>query len=69
MAKVLFVPKGQELDISGWPMEMLGDGFIDLKFCESNSLDDSAIYRDNFREEYEFFGKADTQWWIEVSKE
>ena len=56
--KIEFVPKtGTEIDLSGFPRELVGDGFIDLRLWEADSLYDSAIYLDQFKED---------SWWIHM---
>lgn len=71
MSRVTFVPQpGTEYE-SGWPMQVIGDGFIGLRFVDAYSGDgvDTAVYRDNFREEYEFFDKTAGEWDVEVRED
>lgn len=71
MSKVTFVPKPDTEYESGWPEKVVGDGFIDLKLVDTYCGDgvDSAIYRDNFRDEYEFFDKNAGEWTVEVRED
>lgn len=72
MSEVTFVPKSSAAEYeSGWPKQVIGDGFIvlrlwDINYCEG---EDSAVYRDNFRDEYEFFDKTAGEWIVEVRED
>ncbi len=68
MSKITFVPKPGTRYESGWPDKVIGDGFIDLELKYSYA-DNSAIYRDNFGDEYEFFEKATGEWTVEVRED
>lgn len=45
MAYVYFTPRSDEKDVSGWPVEVIGDGFIRLSFWKENE-EGAATYRD-----------------------
>jgi len=68
MSRVTFVAKSGTPYEDGWPERLVGDDFIDLRLEEVGN-DDSAVYVDNFRERYEFFGRDDREWTAEVRED
>lgn len=68
MALTTFVPKKGTDYSDGWPVHVVGDGFINLTLSHVH-WPDSAMYTDQFREEYEFWGKDDGEWTVEVRED
>jgi hypothetical protein len=69
VGRVTFVPKDNTEYTDGWPNMVIGDGFIDLKLKESDHRADSAVYVDQFRDEYEFWCSSDGEWTVEVRED
>jgi hypothetical protein len=65
---VTFVPVSGCDIYAGWPEKVIGDGFIDLILKYSCS-DDSAVYKDGFNDEYEFFGVENGKWTVEIRED
>jgi hypothetical protein len=68
MSRVTFYPKQGTSYEDGWPTQVLGDGFINLHL-DTTYGPDNAIYRDNFKEEYEFFDCEEGEWTVEVRED
>lgn len=69
MSFVTFEPKEETEYNDGWPEEVIGDGFINLSLEYSNDIDDFAVYSDQFGDEYEFFGKDEKSWSVNVRED
>lgn len=71
MGMVTFVPKEGTEYRQGWPEKVVGkyESFIDLDLDHVERDDDFAMYEDQFGDEYEFVGKDDEDWTVEVRED
>lgn len=71
MGMVTFVPKEGTEYQQGWPEKVVGkyESFIDLDLDHVERDDDFAMYKDQFGDEYEFVGKDDEDWTVEVRED
>lgn len=69
MSFVTFEPKKDTEYNDGWPEEVIGDGFINLTLEYSDWENDFAVYSDQFGDEYEFSGKDEKCWSVDVRED
>ncbi len=68
MWMVIFHPKKGTTYLAGWPEKVIGEDFIELELLYSYG-DDTTIYRDQFKDEYEFIGQDAGEWTVEVRED
>lgn len=71
MSLVHFIPREGTEYFEGWPCHVVGDGFINLELVEwaIDDANDSAIYEDQFGDEYQFEGVLESYWYVEVRED
>jgi hypothetical protein len=69
MSFVTFQAETDERDDRGWPMKLIGDGFIHIDLWHSDYRADEATYRDQFGDEYVAAGVDGGEWSIDVRED
>lgn len=72
MSLVTFYPVPDCDQENGWPEKVIGDGFINLTLFDAYGDDgsgSSAIYSDQFKDEYEFVDPAAGEWTVDVRED
>lgn len=69
MGFVTFVPETAERDPHGWPLKLIGDGFIHIELWNSDRQANEATYRDGFGDEYVMAGAEQDDWDADVRED
>lgn len=72
MSIVTFVPKDETDYFDGWPVNVVGDGFINLELIDwsiDDGENDCAMYEDQFGDEYRFEGVLESSWDVDVRED